>query len=166
MYIPKPYLLALLVALLLGGAGFVWYAKYSSQPDNRKPALPFPILMPVQDSAVYAVVDDEQAKILAKGDINKDEYEDAIVQEIVCGASCSILPLAVLGKADGSVERVDATFPKVIPWGAAKTDVLEISIASGNISIMARGFEDVPSWDTVSTKHYKFEDGSFVEIEL
>lgn len=164
MYIPKSYLIALLVALLLGCIGVVWYTKNSS-----KPAAPAPtekVLVRLQESAVYAVVDDEQAKILAKGDINKDEYEDAVVQEVVCGASCSILPLVVLGKADGSVERIDATFPKVIPWGAAKTDVLEISITSGSISIMARGFEDVPSWDTVSTKHYKFEDGSFVEIEL
>lgn len=116
----------------------------------------------ISDSAIFKAVADPQAKILAKGDINGDGYEDAIVQKVSCGASCGVALMAVIRNTDGTTRALGAAFPLLVTSGAAKTEVKSVSIQNGIITITANGFKDI-DWNVLTTKNFVFEGGKLVE---
>jgi hypothetical protein len=60
----------------------------------------------LSDEIFIKAVADPQAKVLVRGDLNSDGYEDAIVQVISCGVSCSVDLEAVLNNMNNSASVV------------------------------------------------------------
>ncbi len=79
--------------------------------------------------------------IEAKGDINSDGYEDAVISRFYCGASCGNNLDVVINDRNGSAHKLDVQFPNWISSGAGQTGLKNMSINNGMISVTANGFE-------------------------
>ncbi len=92
-----------------------------------------------------AATNDPQAKVLARGDLNGDGYEDAIVQEVTCGASCRVDAIIVLNKKNIRVKRLDGVdyFAGFVADGALKTELTHVMIKNGIITLVGKGFENL-----------------------
>ncbi len=133
------------------------------------------------------IVDDPQAKVLARGDVNMDGFEDAIVQEVHCGASCSISLQVVLNMQNKTAKLLkdknypDTFAPAFVGSSAAKSQVDNISIdAKGIISLTGNGLdclhftlkddEDDPctqeKWSIRRTATYKFDGKNIVQLSI
>lgn len=106
---------------------------------------------------------DPQAKVLARGDLNGDGYEDAIVQEMKCAASCSIIPIIVLNEKNLRAKRLPGSdyFSGYNASGAQKTELKAVTIANGIITFVGNGFEspdqseDPLPWKTLVKAQYR-----------
>lgn len=87
---------------------------------------------------------DIQAKVLARGDLNNDKYEDAIVQEVSCGISCGVDIIIVLNERNKTARRLKGEdyFETYNSSGAGKTQLQRVEIKDGIISLIGKGFLD------------------------
>jgi hypothetical protein len=128
----------------------------------------------LSDAVFIQATSDAQGKVLARGDINGDGYEDAIVQEMNCGASCGINLAVVLNDHNSKVTLFNPTKyanfePAYSGSGAAKSELTNVSINDEIISLTGRGLEcendcDEKKWNTIRTVKYKFDGKSIVKI--
>lgn len=123
---------------------------------------------------------DSNAKIVARGDINSDGYEDAIVQVVSCGASCSIDLVAVLNLGNNKTEGImNSDFgPAYVGSSAAKSNVTNVEIKNGIISLIGTGLECTngvtsesnlctqDKWSVVKTVKYKYDGRSIVQLSV
>lgn len=138
------------------------------------------------DTSFRLAVGDPNAKILAKGDVNGDGYEDAVVEEIHCGASCSISLQVVLNQRNINAKLLedknypDTFSPAYVSSSAAKSEVTSISIKNGVISLTGKGLACSSSnaewnseeycteekWNVVKTVTYKFDGVNIVQLSV
>ena len=128
----------------------------------------------IPDEAFVKVTSDSKGKVLAKGDINGDGYEDAIVQEVVCGASCSVNLAVVFSDENSNVKLFKPTKyanfePSYRGSSAVKSEVTNVSISNGIISLTGKGLDcgkvcDEAHWNVVKTVNYKFNGQDIVQL--
>lgn len=134
----------------------------------------------LSDDAFKSVLEDPEAKILAKGDINGDGFEDAVLSEMYCGASCSTSLQAVLNENNKTAKLLknknnyDTFSPAYVGSSAAKSSVSEVKIENGIISLTGIGLQCTPAgseeacteekWSVVKTVTYKFDGTNIVQL--
>ncbi|MES2623539.1 MAG: hypothetical protein V4576_04005 [Patescibacteria group bacterium] len=74
--------------------------------------------------------------LTAKGDLNNDGFEDAIVQELWCAASCGKTFVAILN-VGGKTKAFDVTPPDITLAGYKQFSINEIDIQDGVVGILA-----------------------------
>ena len=185
-------ILVLIVILLIIGGGIYFYNKQKVEENvviddavasstistttdtvENKNTLP--------DSEFTKTSKDPQAKILAKGDVNNDGYEDAVIQEVFCGASCAVQLKVVLNNKNINATLInDATFaPAYNSAGAAKSEVDSVSInKDGIITIVGKGLNcvkeefydnnscDDEGWRIIRAVTYKYENGKTIQLSV
>ena len=189
--------IAVLIALVVLGGGAYFYTTQkaqidtpqvsnsvasSSQNSNAQTSIPTTNRTSLTDAEFIAVSsDDPQAKVVARGDINGDGYEDAIVQDVHCGASCSISLLVVFNEKNSGAKLFNPTKyetfePSYMSSSAAKSQVSNISIKNGIITLTGKGLACTPpnteepcteeKWNVVRTVTYKFNGTDIVQLSV
>jgi hypothetical protein len=100
-----------------------------------------------------------------RGDINSDGYEDAVIEDGSCGASCSSNRIVILNNKDGTAREIRNGFDVIVPSSAAQSSIEKVSIDNGVISLTGYGFADVKDWHTLETAEYKLEEERLVRIQ-
>ena len=136
----------------------------------------------LSDAQFIAAVggDATKAEVVARGDINQDGFEDAIVQEMSCGASCSFSLSVVLNVNNKSTKLIisknyyQSFGPAFVGSSAIKSEITNISIKAGIISLKGYGLactnpntEEICTnemWHTLKTVTYKFDGTNIVQI--
>jgi hypothetical protein len=97
----------------------------------------------MSDQIFLRAVGDLDGKIIARGDANGDGYEDVLVQNVYCGASCSVNLSLVLNDTDTSakVAVTGDNFPGYNPSSAIKSDITSASIEKGLIILTGHGLD-------------------------
>jgi hypothetical protein len=133
------------------------------------------------DSEYLRVIDNPNVKILAKGDIDLDGTEDAILADIQCGASCGTSLLVVFNK-NGRPQLLTgptASFaPAFYGSSAAKSAVSDITIKNGIITLTGLGLDCMNSgsnegdycteekWNILKSVTYKFDGKDIVQLSV
>ncbi|MEI8062376.1 MAG: hypothetical protein WCG97_03735 [bacterium] len=102
---------------------------------------------------------------ITHGDINNDGYEDALVEEGHCGASCGTSIYAVLNQKNGVGKLIGVNIDSLVSSGASQTYIKSISIKDGVISIKANGFKDSANRNDLVTKNFRFDGRTLIEIK-
>jgi hypothetical protein len=153
----------------------------TSHTENPSPTTNQISLTDAQFIAVSS--DDPQAKVVARGDINGDGYEDAIVQDFHCGASCSINLLVVFNEKNTSAKLFkpardeDETFgPSYMSSSAGKSVISNISIKNGIVTLTGKGLACTPpnveepctheKWSMTRTVTYKFNGTDMIQLSI
>lgn len=121
-------------------------------------------------------------RVLARGDVNSDGFDDAVVEEVSCGASCSLaIQLVINIKGQRAVLIKDSRYPDSFASAfnsssALKTEIQTVSIKDGKIFITGKGIacgglkpEDVCSerkWNLVKTAIYQFDGTNIVQYAI
>ncbi len=111
-------------------------------------------------------------KIMAKGDINGDGFEDAIVEEVHCGASCGIGLHIILNKGNKDTYAIVGKYASFEPLyrgsSAWKTALTSITIENGLIYLTGYGFDDTeidtPESKVIRTLKFKLEGSETVHV--
>jgi hypothetical protein len=199
-----PLLIAIVAFLAVGGGIYFYVSKNSdSQTINKNENT----IATTSDSVVNTQVDsstekktstlnpttltdaqfiaagskDPQAKVVARGDINGDGYEDAIVQEVHCEASCGIDLRVVFNDQNFGAKLFHSTKyetfePAYMSSSAAKSEITNISIKNGIISLTGKGLACTPpgieeictqeKWNVVRTVTYKYDGKDIVQLSV
>lgn len=131
----------------------------------------------LSDAVFLAAVGANATKVRARGDINGDGYEDAIVEEIHCGAGCSLDLEIVFNQKNTSAKLFNppqyANFePSYRGSSAIKSNVTDITIKNGIISFTGTALEcpdsicDEAHRNTVRTVTYKFDGTKIVQLSV
>ncbi len=106
------------------------------------------------------------SEVMAQGDLNGDGFEDAILENTTCGASCGITLMAIINQKDGTAKIQDISNQKeyIVGSSAYMTDINSILIEKGIVSIRASGFLDEPKWVGFVAKNFKFENEKLNQI--
>lgn len=115
-----------------------------------------------------------EPKIITKGDINKDGFEDAIIEASYCGASCSFSFYIVLNKGNNSFDLLEdsvSDFENGITFSSAiKSSIDNVKIENGIIYISGYGL-DMPSddfsqeeWNTYKTIKFYVENDRVLRV--
>ncbi len=119
------------------------------------------------------IKDDDRAEVVARGDVNGDGYEDAIVRYFYCaGASCTVDLSLVFNLNNKSTEiLMNSSFePAYRASSAIKSNVTNITIKDGIISLTGTALEcpdsicDEAHRKIVRTVTYKYDGRSIVQI--
>jgi hypothetical protein len=166
-------LIAVLILIILGGSFYIYKIK---QGNNAEPFVPIVSNSTenktLTDEQFIKISEDPEAKVLARGDINKDGFEDAIVAETFCGASCSVNLAVVLNQDNKKTKLVEeGRFEGYTAGTALQSDVQEITIVDGTISITGRGLDcgytcTEENWDIIKTLKYELIDNNIVRLPV
>ncbi len=161
-------------ALILIIASITYYYKNQKidKPEidlkNNTLATTTPIIM--GDNMFIAATQDADATILAKGDLNSDKLDDAIVVVTFCGASCSLTLNVVLNIDNKSTKILDnVTFDGYKSSSATKSDLSVVKIENGIITLIGKGLDceedcNEEKWNIEKTIQYKLEGDTIVKI--
>lgn len=129
------FLIIVFVALVLSRTYYVYSKLHEPNVASSYASL--------TDAAFIKVTADPKGKVLARGDINQDGYEDALVQELHCGASCSVSLDVVLNNKNIDAQlAVSGGFePGFKSSSAAKSSLTYVSIKEGVISLTGYGLD-------------------------
>ena len=107
-----------------------------------------------------------------KGDINGDGYEDAIVLDTHCGASCGTGFSALINNKDGTAQLIPINFENsnldIQTSGAAQGEFKALSIDKQVVSIQVTTYSADPGQNATphtTIRHYKFENNSLVRVD-
>ncbi len=96
----------------------------------------------LSDDAFTKALLDTGGKVIARGDVNGDGYEDAITKVSTCGASCATDLNIVINNKNINAKVLDVSFdPGFKSSSATKSDVTNISIKDGIISLAGYGLD-------------------------
>ena len=96
----------------------------------------------LSDEAFIKTTSDPKGKVVARGDINGDGYEDAIVKGITCGASCSVNLEVILNNKNIDAKVLEVSFePGFKSSSAVKSNVTNVSIENEIISLTGYGLD-------------------------
>lgn len=160
-----------IIAFSLLGFGVYFYL-------NQKNGIDAPESL--SDTEFLAVVNNPQARVLVRGDINGDGYEDAIVEDIHCGASCGVELQIVFNENNGHARLFNSTTanfgPAYVGFSAAKSNVTAIAIKDGIISLTGKGLACTSpnaqeicteeKWNIVRTVAYKFDGANIIQLSI
>ena len=123
----------------------------------------------------------DKAEVVARGDINNDGYEDAVVQTVSCGASCAFKLSVVFNQGNGTAKlyvpaNPDGAFEPIYNGsGASKSQLTNISIKDGIITLTGNGLDCLKpnteaaciekEWDTLKTFKFKFDGKNVVQVK-
>jgi hypothetical protein len=134
------------------------------------------------DAQFIKAVDEDvtKAKVIARGDINNDGYEDAIVQDMQCGASCAVTLDAVLNiknthaKIVASKNDSPSFTPAFVGSSAFKSEITTIAITNGVIFLIGHGLAcgneatdaicTEEEWHKLTTVTYRYDGSQIVQI--
>ncbi|MDB5204775.1 MAG: hypothetical protein JWP09_803 [Candidatus Taylorbacteria bacterium] len=183
----RNFILFIILAVAVIGGGVYFYStkkastdlvdtQFHTEADQNANITSLP------DTSFKSAVGDLDANILARGDVNGDGYEDAVVQEIHCGASCSVSLQVVLNEGNVSAKLVkdknypDTFSPAYVASSAIKSEVTSVSIKNGIISLTGKGLAcTTPSleeacteekWNVIKTATYKFDGSNIVQLSV
>lgn len=167
-------LIITLILIILGGSFYIYKIK---KAKTIEPFIPITSSNTTQnksltDEQFTKTSEDPEAKVLARGDINKDGFEDAIVAETFCGASCSVNLAVILNMDNKTTKTVDeGRFEGYTAGTALQSDVQEITIQDGTISITGRGLDcgytcTEETWNVIKTLKYEFIDNNITRLPI
>ena len=133
----------------------------------------------LSDQIFIKATGDEHGKVMARGDVNGDDFEDAVVQEVHCGASCGVSLNIVLNDHDQSAAvfkptKGESFEPAYKSSSATKSEVTTVGINDGIISLTGERLacgpfglycEDEAS-HIVRTIKYKFDGKSIIQLSV
>jgi hypothetical protein len=166
-------LITVLILIILGGSFYIYKIK---KDGNTEPFVPIVSTnLPnknksLTDKEFTKTSEDPEAKILARGDLNNDGFEDAIVAETFCGASCSVNLAVILNKDNKTTSAVENNrFEGYTAGTALQSDVQEIKIEGGTISITGRGLDcgytcNEEKWNVIKTLRYELIEDNITRI--
>lgn len=139
-------------------------------------------VMAVTDKDFVMATTDAQAKVLARGDINNDSLDDAVVRVVACGASCSVLLEVVFAHKDSKPTMLKSSDnyaqfgPAYKGDTAVKSSITSVSIDKGIISLTGQGLDcgggsgaatcPEQEWAKVKTATYKFDGTKIVQLAV
>lgn len=104
--------------------------------------------------------------LIAHGDINNDGYDDAIVEQGQCGATCNISFFAVINQKNGTGKSAGLVTTDLIESsGSHTTDIQKITINNGIITMTGQGFKGSSDWNVVATKTFRVQGNTLVEVK-
>ncbi len=160
-----------LAILIIGGIAYYYLNKAFNPPTPMEEtilATTTPVIL--GDNMFIAATQDADANILAKGDLNNDTYEDAIMAVVFCGASCSLSLEVILNVENRSTQSLDnVSFDGYKSSSATKSDLSLVTIKDGVISLTGKGLdcgEDCTEqkWNIEKTIEYRLEGDKIVRI--
>ena len=161
------------IAILIIGAIAYYYLNQKAKPlpENKQTILATttrPLTM--GDNMFIAATTDADAQILARGDLNNDTFEDAIVAVAFCGASCSLTLNIVLNIENKATKTLDdVNFQGYKSSSATKSDVSLVTIKDGIITLTGKGLDcddecTEEKWNIEKTIQYRLEKEKVVRI--
>lgn len=92
---------------------------------------------------------------VARGDLNKDGYIDAVGIYTSCGASCSTRIAAIINNKDGTGILHFLNTDSIVTSGAGQTGLYRVYVIDGNIAVLGSGFKIKNSQEN-SIKYIKY----------
>lgn len=102
--------------------------------------------------------------LIAKGDLNGDGLQDAIIWADVCGATCSIYFLAVVNNDNNLPEAFNVVADGILTSSAKRSGVKSIAIKNGIVSINADIFDKFNGDRINQTFNYKLVGKNLVKL--
>ncbi len=158
----------------------IYYYFFTPKAKTLPPEVVAPIAESLPDEEFIKASDDAEGRVLARGDINGDGFEDAVVQEMHCGASCGVNLAVIFNDGKGGTRPLGSEYSTFAPafYGssAVKSDVKEVSIKDGIISLTGNGLDCTSQdftvicteekWNVEKTVTYKFDGTRIVQLEV
>lgn len=167
--IPLALSIGALVLIAIGGT-------YIYNMKKTEPVVINPNNQSLSDEVFIQATEDPEGKVIAHGDVDGDGFQDAIVEEISCGASCSVSLAVVLNNNNSTTTLIQSSQGNFAPAyngsGATKSSITNISIENGIISLTGNGLAckddnqicTEAEWNKVKTIEYRFENNEIVQI--
>lgn len=166
-------LITILILIILGGAYYI----YTIKKDDISPISPSVSTTPsetkgLSDEEFIKKSEDPEAKVLVKGDINGDKFEDVILAETFCGASCSVNLAVILNEENKTARRIENSYFEGYTAGTAmQSDVQKITIENRTISLTGRGLDcgytcTEEKWDVVKTLRYELINDEIIRLNI
>lgn len=106
----------------------------------------------------------EDAKVIARGDINMDGYEDIALRTNTCWASCGNGIEFLLNDKKGGIIDLNLSIPGYVGAGAGKSLVDSITISNGVITAVVTKLTGEEA-SAKTTTRYKLEGRTIVEVK-
>lgn len=170
---PIKILIIILILAISGGLYFHSINKTEIMSNENKATTSVKVLSSsLTDAEFIKSSADPEGKVLVRGDMNGDKYEDAIVAETFCGASCTINLAIVLNQDNKMTKLIDNThFDGYLSGTALKSDVSSISIENGIITLTGRGLDcgencTEDKWNVIKKLQYELIENDIVRLPL
>ncbi len=165
-------LIAVLILIIIAGTYYIFHLKNAQEELPAENATTtVQVAEPgLTDEQLIGVTEDDEGKVLARGDLNGDKFEDAIVAETFCGASCSVGLAVILNHENKSAKLVENThFDGYTAGTALQTDIQEVTIENGIISITGKGLDCgldcvEERWNEVKTLKYQLHGNEIIQL--
>ncbi len=161
-----------LALLIIGGIAYYYlHQKFTPPTPAVKTVLATTTPVVLADNMFVAATQDADATILAKGDLNNDTYEDAIMAVVFCGASCSLSLEVILNIENRSTKPLDnISFDGYKSSSATKSDLSKVTIENGIVSLTGKGLDCIEDcteekWNVEKTIQYKLEGLKIVRLQ-
>lgn len=162
------------LAILVIGAIAYYYLeqKFEPLPEFTPTPLATSTKVVLGDNMFIAATQDADATILAKGDLNNDTFEDAIMAVVFCGASCSLSLEVILNVENRSTRALDnVSFDGYKSSSATKSDLSAVTIENGVITLTGKGLDCLEDcteekWNVEKTIQYRLESDKIVRLTI
>lgn len=106
----------------------------------------------------------QTARVLARGDLNNDGLQDAVLETAYCDPNCSYNLDVVINSASGKATLVMPN-NNFYAGNGLRTTIKSASISNNMINFVGMNFLDNSEWNTEAAKKAKFDGGSLVLIK-
>lgn len=106
----------------------------------------------------------QTAKVLARGDLNNDGLQDAILETTYCDPNCSYNLDVVINSASGKAQHIMPN-NNFYAGNGLRTTIKSASISNNIITLFGMNFLDDSEWNTEMTIKVKFEGGLLVQVK-
>ncbi len=162
-----------LAVLIIGGIAYYYLKqRFDPTPVFTETELATSTKVVLGDNMFVAATQDADATILAKGDLNGDKFDDAVMAVAFCGASCSLSLEVILNVENRSTRALDnVSFDGYKSSSATKSDLDSVAIENGIITLTGKGLdceEDCTEdkWNIVKTIQYRLEGDTIVRLTI
>ncbi|KKR65385.1 MAG: hypothetical protein UU06_C0020G0012 [Parcubacteria group bacterium GW2011_GWB1_40_5] len=172
-----PVIMIIILLLILG---LVYFSLRKTNKTEPVDTIATEKVQTLTDADFINALGDSEAlesKVVARGDVNQDGYEDALVQSMHCGASCGVDLLIVLNDKNTTAKVFEPTDylgfePAYRGSGAVKSDLSDITIKDGIISLTGTAlgcpedFCDDENIGIVRRVTYKFDGQKIIQLSV
>jgi hypothetical protein len=103
---------------------------------------------------------------VARGDLNKDGYIDAVGIYTSCGASCGTQIAAVINNKDGTGTLHFLKADSIVTSGAGQTGVYRLYVIGDNIAVLGSGFKINDSQEnSINYVKYRVDGDNLILID-